>query len=238
MWCVSAGLGLPPESLARVQLEEGDGLRTPPLRSGSEARGEDGPTAALCTQTRPPPALRAPGLSDAPASAQRPCPGPWHSATRPPSITARPPQRPSNLERRHSWRERPSLYPRYPFSSYRARCEVVVGAPGPHNLTDEPGRPCVGGLLPSFRLVYSENNTTDKGDSPQFVPMAGDAILPRVKPHIPDQISSKSAAPSQQMVGMIHYDPRSSKVQWLAVHRVTSRPSGAGARQVAHECCY
>ena len=53
-------------------------------------------------------------------------------------------------------------------------------------LTDEPGRPCVGGLLPSFRLVYSENNTTDKGDSPQFVPMAGDAILPRVKPHIPD----------------------------------------------------
>ena len=53
-------------------------------------------------------------------------------------------------------------------------------------LTDEPGRPCVGGLLPSFRLVYSENDTTDKGDSPQFVPMAGDAILPRVKPHIPD----------------------------------------------------
>ena len=27
-------------------------------------------------------------------------------------------------------------------------------------------------------------------------------------------------------------------MQWLAVHRVTSRPSGAGARQVAHECCY
>ena len=33
------------------------------------------------------------------------------------------------------------------------------------------------------------------------------------------KISSKSAATSQQMVGMIHYDPRSSKVQWLAVLR-------------------
>ena len=106
MWCVSAGLGLPPESLARVQHEQSDGLRTPPQRSRSGARGEDGPTATLCTQSRPPPALRAPGLSDAPASAQRPCPGPWHTATRPPGIAARPPQRPSNLERRHSWRER------------------------------------------------------------------------------------------------------------------------------------
>ena len=78
----------------------------PSQRSGSRARGEDGPTAALCTQSRPPPALHAPGLSNAPASAQRPCPGPWHTATRPSGITARPPRRPSNLERRHSWRER------------------------------------------------------------------------------------------------------------------------------------
>ena len=78
----------------------------PPQRSGSRARGEDGPTAALCTQSRPPPVLHAPGLSNAPASAQRPCPGPWHTATRPSGITARPPRRPSNLERRHSWRER------------------------------------------------------------------------------------------------------------------------------------
>ena len=54
-------------------------------------------------------------------------------------------------------------------------------------MTDEPGRLCVGGLLASFRLIYSKNNTTDKGDSPQFVPMAGAAVLPRVKPHIPDQ---------------------------------------------------
>ena len=33
------------------------------------------------------------------------------------------------------------------------------------------------------------------------------------------KISSKSAASSQQIVGMIHYGPRSGKVQWLAVHR-------------------
>ena len=37
-----------------------------------------------------------------------------------------------------------------------------------------------------FGCVYSENNTTDKGDSPQFVLMAGAAVLSRVKPHIPD----------------------------------------------------
>ena len=31
--------------------------------------------------------------------------------------------------------------------------------------------------------------------------------------------STKSAAPSQRMVGMIHYGPQSGKVQWLAAHR-------------------
>ena len=51
------------------------------------------------------------------------------------------------------------LYPRYPVSSYRARCEVAVGAPGPHNLSDELGRALRGGLLHFLRLCLIANNT-------------------------------------------------------------------------------
>ena len=86
-------------------------------------------------------------------------------------------------------------------------------------LTDEPGRPCVGGLLPSFRLVYSENNTTDKGDSPQFV---GGRVL----------LDSLGGNPGSRPAQRVLLDSRRhSGYSWILVGPVGNPGSPAGIQE-------